>query len=144
MALLFFLLLAVLFIGSEVNGAKSWFIIGGVGFQPSEFAKFASALALAKYMSSFNFKLQTMKALGTVGFILFMPALLIFFQNDTGSALVYFSFFLVLYREGLSGIVLFFGLLAISLFIMTLMVNKLVLLVLLAVVALLVFYFIPA
>ena len=142
MALLFFLLLAVLFIGSEVNGAKSWFIIGGVGFQPSEFAKFASALALAKYMSSFNFKLQTMKALGTVGFILFMPALLIFFQNDTGSALVYFSFFLVLYREGLSGIVLFFGLLAISLFIMTLMVNKLVLLVLLAVVALLVFYFI--
>ncbi len=140
--ILLFLLLAVLFVGNVVNGAKSWFNLGGIAIQPTEFAKFATSLALAKYMSSFNFKLQTFKSLTKVGLILFVPSFLILMQNDAGSALVYLSFILVLYREGLNGIVLFFGVLAITLFILTLMMEKILLISILIAAAILVFYFI--
>ena len=102
-----FLLIVVLFVGNEINGARSWFNIGSFGFQPSEFCKFATALALAKYMSTFGFKFMRVKSFLTIGAIIFVPAIFILLQNDTGSALVYFSFVLVLYREGLSGVFLF-------------------------------------
>lgn len=135
------LLILVLIFGKEINGAKSWFAIGGFGLQPSEFCKFATALALAKYMSSYGFKLQNFKSIITISAIIFTPAVFILLQNDTGSALVYFSFILVLYREGLSGVVLFFITLAAVLFVLALILSKLFLAGLLLVLALAVFLF---
>ncbi|MCK3686272.1 rod shape-determining protein RodA [Maribellus sp. YY47] len=121
------LLLLVLLIANEVNGARSWLEIGGFKLQPSEFAKFATALALARYMSTFDFKLKNFKSLAIMALIIFTPAALILLQNDTGSALVYFSFVLVLFREGLSGLVLFLGTLVATLFILALILSKLTL-----------------
>lgn len=121
------LLVLVLFLGTEINGQRAWFMFGSVGFQPSEFCKFATGLALASYMNTYGFKLQTFKSLIIISAIIFGPAVLILLQNDTGSALVYFSFILVLYREGLSGVVLFFGTLLILLFILALIISNLVL-----------------
>lgn len=124
---LVFLLILVLFLGKEINGARSWFIIGGFGFQPSEFMKFATALVLARYMNSFGFKIHKIKSLAILAAIVFIPVVFILLQNDTGSALVYFSFVLVLFREGLSGVVLFFGLLIAVLFVLSLIISNLVL-----------------
>jgi rod shape determining protein RodA len=97
------LLIAVLLVGREVSGAKSWFGFGGIGIQPSEFAKFGTALAVAKYLGTYGIKFKGWKSVGiTLGLIL-VPMLIVLLQNDTGSALVFLSFVLVLYREGLSG-----------------------------------------
>ncbi len=134
------LLLLVLLFGTTINGAKGWFMIGSFGFQPAEFAKFATALALASYMNTHDFKIHSFRSLLFIALIILFPAFLILIQNDTGSALVFFSFILVLYREGLSGIVLFFGSLMIVLFVLALIVSNLVLSILMLVVALLVFY----
>jgi rod shape determining protein RodA len=122
-----FLLILVLFLGTKINGQRAWFMIGSFGFQPSEFCKFATGLALANYMNSHGFKLQQLKSLLAVSLIILGPAALILMQNDTGSALVYFSFVLVLYREGLSGVVLFFGTLLVVLFVLALIVSNLTL-----------------
>ncbi len=121
------LLVMVLFIGTEVNASKSWFVIGGFSIQPAEFGKFATALALSKYMSSYGFKIHSVKSLSVMAGIIFLPALLILMQNDTGSALVYFVFILVLYREGLSEVVLFFATLAGLLFVFSLVLSPVVL-----------------
>lgn len=118
------LLIAVLLIGQEIKGAKSWFHIGPFGLQPAEFAKAATALILAKILSEHNFKIHNIQNLIKIGFVMFLPSVLILMQNDTGSALVYFSFILVLFREGLSGLVLFIGLIMIILFVFTLLVGK--------------------
>lgn len=125
--LLLLLLILVLVIGKEINGARSWLAIGGFTIQPSEFAKFATALALSRFMSTFGFKIHRLKSLVTIAAIIFVPVVLILLQNDTGSALVYFSFVFVLYREGLSGVVLFFGALIAVLFILALVVSNLAL-----------------
>ena len=122
-----FLLILVLLVGSEVNGSKSWFNIGGFGIQPSEFGKFAVSLALAKYMSTIGFKLQNVKSYFVIALITIVPFFFIILQNDTGSALVYAAFILVLFREGLSGIILFFGTLLILLFILALVMPNMVL-----------------
>jgi rod shape determining protein RodA len=104
------MLVAVLFFGKYVNGSRSWFEIGSFRLQPAEFAKFATALVVAKYLSSgvkmerFSTKLSV---LGLIG----LPMGLILLQGDVGSALTYVAFILVLYREGLSGMVLVIGLL---------------------------------
>jgi rod shape determining protein RodA len=119
-----FLLILVLFAGSEINGSKSWFTIGSMGFQPSEIGKFATGLALAKYMSSYGFKLQRFQSIITVAAIIFVPVVFILLQNDTGSALVFSSFILVLYREGLSGVVLFFATLALLIFVLALVLPN--------------------
>jgi rod shape determining protein RodA len=137
-----FLLILVLLVGSEINGSKSWFNIGGFGLQPSEFCKFAVSLALAKYMSSFGFKLHRVKSYLTITAIILLPAFFILLQNDTGSALVYLSFILVLFREGLSGIVLFFGTLVVLLFIFALVMSNLILNIALLVVTLIIFFII--
>ncbi len=125
--ILIVLLFFVLIFGREINGAKSWFTIGSFGFQPSEFMKFATGLVLARYMSSFGFKIQKIKSLATIFAIIFIPVVFILLQNDTGSALVYFSFVFVLYREGLTGLVLFFGLLIAVLFVLALIISNLTL-----------------
>ncbi len=117
------LLIAVLIFGKEVNGAKSWFEIGSIRLQPAEFAKFSTCLALAKFIEDNGFNYRRLTHLVISFAIIFTPALLIILQNDTGSALVYFVFFLVLYREGLPGIILFIGFLIGLLFVFTLISN---------------------
>jgi rod shape determining protein RodA len=118
------LLLAVLIFGVKVNGARSWFEFGSIRFQPAEFAKFATCLAISRYLSQHNFKIHKIKSLFITGLILFTPAVLILMQNDTGSALVYSVFVLVLYREGLSGFVLFLAFLAAIFFVLTLIYSS--------------------
>jgi len=113
-------LLAVLLFGVEVNGATSWFQIGDFKIQPSEFAKFATVLALSKYLSSLNIKMKDIKTKVMAIVIIGLPAVFILLQNDTGSTLVYAAFIFVLYREGLSGNILLFGILAILVFVLTL------------------------
>ena len=120
------LLVVVLLFGTEVAGSKSWIKFGGFALQPAEFGKFATNLALAKYLSSIQLNLKDFKQIIKAGILIFAPAGLIFLQNDTGSALVYSAFILVLYREGFSGNFLVFGLLLVILFILTLLVGKLV------------------
>ena len=119
------LLLGVLVIGGITGGATSWYEFGNFKFQPSEFAKFTTALALARYYNSLHSKRKSLQdKLKTYGIIL-LPFLLIILQNDLGTALVYAGFVLVLYREGLSGNILIFGLIVALLFILTLLLNKL-------------------
>ncbi|MBN1767025.1 MAG: rod shape-determining protein RodA [Prolixibacteraceae bacterium] len=122
------LLIAVLFFGHEAKGAKSWLTIGGFAFQPAEFAKLGAALAVSKTVSSFNFSFKNKKKLFQLAFLVFLPVTLILLQNDTGSALVYFVFAIPLFREGLSGLILFFVLLVALLFIFTLIFQPLTLL----------------
>jgi len=119
------ILVGVLFFGSTVAGSKSWFKIGGFALQPAEFAKFATALALAKYLSTLNVDMRMLKTKVISIGILVAPALLILLQNDTGSALVYFSFILVLFREGFSGLIFIAGIIMAILFIVTLLFSKL-------------------
>ena len=113
------LLVLVLFLAVTVNGGKSWIDLGFFRLQPSEFAKFATALALAKYMSAIDVDWKQSRtkliALALVG----IPAALVFLQHDTGSALVFIAFVFPLFREGLSGAILIIGVAAIALFVLT-------------------------
>lgn len=117
------LLVAVLLFGKEVNGAKAWFAIGGFGIQPAEFAKFATALALSRYLSGLKALVDTRSRVISTAIILF-PVTLIMLQPDTGTALVSGAFILVLYREGLSGNVLLLGILAAVLSILSLILKE--------------------
>ena len=137
--LILFLLVAVLFFGREVNGARAWFEVGGVALQPAELGKLATSLAIAKYMSQFNFKMARTKSYIVLGTIMLLPALLILLQNDTGSALVFAVFFLVFYREGLPDVILIGVFTAIILFILALIWTQLMILMLLIVVSLFLF-----
>jgi rod shape determining protein RodA len=136
------LLIGVLLFGQEIKGSRSWFQIGGFAFQPAEFAKFTTALALAKFTSSYNFKLTQFKSIGVIAAILLVPVILILLQNDTGSALVFLIFSLVLYREGLPGIFLFFGVLMAVVFILTLVLSSAETIIILAITGLVIHYFI--
>ena len=133
-------LLLVLAIGTEINGAKAWIQIGSVSLQPSEFMKMATSLAIARYISSYNFKIHNFKSLVTLSSIILLPVALIFAQNDTGSALVFGVFLLVLYREGLNGIVLFFSFLIAIVFILTMVLDAYITLWILTVAAFVVYY----
>ena len=119
--IMIFLLIAVLFFGTETKGARSWFEVGDFRIQPAEFAKFATNLAIAYVMSRHNFKVMCFSSLLTIGLILALPSGLIILQNDTGSALVYSSFILVLFREGLHGSILLLCFVAAAIFIMALL-----------------------
>jgi len=99
--------IAVMFLSKEVKGAHAWFEIGSFRLQPAEFAKFATALTLARFMSHYDFSLKDKKHWYKVAGIILLPMGIILAQNDTGSALVYCSFVFVLYREGLPGWILF-------------------------------------
>ncbi|HBF88289.1 MAG TPA: rod shape-determining protein RodA [Bacteroidales bacterium] len=122
--LLILLLISVLTMGKEVNGARSWFEIGSLRLQPAEFTKFATNLAVAKYLSTFHLKTYRIRTLIVVGILMIVPVGLIILQNDTGSALVYAAFIFVLYREGLSVGVLIVGFLLAVLFVLTLIASK--------------------
>jgi len=94
-------LVGLFLFGKNVNGATSWYAIGGMTIQPSEFAKTATALAVAKYVSDLNTNIKTFKNQIQTFTIIIIPAILVLLQNDTGSTIVYGAFFFVLYREGL-------------------------------------------
>ena len=118
--LLLFILLMTVFIAPDIKGSHSWLVLGPISLQPAEFAKFATALALAKLFSEYNFVLNArfsnyLRAL----LIMFLPMIIILAQNETGSALVFMSLFLVLYREGMSGLVLFAAIFAVVIFVVT-------------------------
>lgn len=114
------LLIATIFLAPNIKGSHSWLVLGPVSLQPAEFGKFATALALAKLFSSYNFSLNAkisnyFRALT----IIFLPIALILLQKETGSALVYIALIFVLYREGMPGIVLLSILCAIAWFVIT-------------------------
>lgn len=116
------LLIGVIFFGVEVKGSKSWIGVGSFRIQPAEFAKFATNLAIAKFISNPNLKFEKLQN-RAIGIALFaVPALIVIAQNETGSALVFGSFFLVLYREGLPGWILMSGVMLAVLFVLTLLI----------------------
>ncbi|MCB2207170.1 MAG: rod shape-determining protein RodA [Bacteroidetes bacterium] len=124
-AAMILILIAVLFFGKTVAGSKSWFEIGSFAIQPAEFAKFTTALALAKFLSMLNVDMRNIRTPVISIILMVSPALLILFQNDTGSALVYAAFAIVLFREGFSGIIIIFGFAMALLFILTLLFGEL-------------------
>ena len=122
-------LLVVLLVGKEIHGSRSWFEIGGFNLQPSEFAKIATSLALAKYMSSYNFRIDKLKPVMTLFLLVMLPMVLIALQPDLGSAIIFFSFLLAVYRAGFSEILLLIAVVFAGLFILTLIIDKLFILV---------------
>ena len=114
---LMLLLVATIFLAPDIKGSRSWLVLGPVNLQPAEFAKFATALALARLISSYNFVLVKPANFVRACSLILLPMLLIMMQKETGSALVYGSLAFVLYREGMSGFVLFGGLCAIIYFV---------------------------
>lgn len=130
------LLIVTLFVASVTKGGQSWIDFGSFKLQPSEFAKFATALALAKYMSSLDLDYRQVRTKIISWAIILVPAALILLQHDTGSALVFAGFVFPLYREGLSPKILIFGLVAIVLFVLALLVNQYIIVATLAVIAL--------
>jgi rod shape determining protein RodA len=136
------LLIVVIFAGKEVKGSKSWIELGSFRIQPAEFAKFATNLALAKYLSNINIKFEKLNTKLIAAAIFAVPALIIIAQNETGSALVYGSFILVLYREGLSGNILIMGVAMVIFFIAALLMDELVLVTLMGIIAAGSFFFV--
>lgn len=103
------LLFATIFNPHEIKGSRSWLVLGPLRLQPAEFAKFATALAVAKIMSTYGFDIHKWKHFAAAVGVFLLPMLFIVAQKETGSALVYLSFFLMLYREGMQGSILFTG-----------------------------------
>ena len=114
------LLVLVLIFGKEINGAKAWFSLGAASFQPSKWAKFATALALASYLNFYKKPLKNNTNFILAQAIFLIPVLLIMLQPDLGSALVYFSFYKLLYRRGMNPALISLGLGLATIFILTL------------------------
>lgn len=119
------LLIMVLVLGKEINGARSWFEFGGLSLQPAEFAKFGTSLALAGYLSSKRQDLTKANVVIPAIAIILSPVVLIALQPDMGSSIVFFALFLVLFREGLSPYVFVSGLMMLILFFLTLLFDNL-------------------
>lgn len=138
------LLVLTLLFGKEVAGARSWLEIGGFGLQASEFAKFATSLALAKFINRYEVRM-TKFAHVVIGIIIFaIPAILVLLQNDTGSAMVYGVFVLVLFRQGLPAYFLYLPVAIGVLFLSTLLFNKVLVLIALVILAVLIYWLIQA
>lgn len=105
--LLVILLFLTIFNPHTIKGSRSWIVLGPLRLQPAEFAKFTTALAVAKFMSNYNFNIHRLKDFAIAVGIVLLPMACIIAQNETGSALVYLSFFLMFYREGMPGGILF-------------------------------------
>lgn len=120
---IYFLILALLlltvFVATDIKGSRSWLVFGPVSLQPAEFAKFATALAIAKAMGVYRFNLLEWRSFVRILGIVFIPMALILLQKETGSALVFLAFFLVLYREGMSGFIIFSGFCAVLYFVLS-------------------------
>lgn len=127
-AFLLLLLIAVLVFGREIHGSTSWFELGSFQFQPSEFAKIGTSLVLAKYLSSYNVRVSSFPSAVITALFILLPAALIVIQPDMGSALVFVSFLLVIYRAGFSPWILLIGILMAAFFLMALLLDKLIIL----------------
>ncbi len=120
------LLVLVLVAGTTVKGSSSWIEIGNFRIQPAEFAKFGTALALAKFLSGYNVNFEKDRKIQVISAgIIILPMIIILFQNETGSTLVFTSFILVLFREGLPGWILFSGFMLVILAILALLIPPL-------------------
>jgi len=119
-----FLLIIVIFVGVEVNAARSWFQIGSMRFQPMEFAKVSTALAVARIMSRFQFSFVKTSDLFQLVALWATPMIIIVLQNDVGSALIFLAFLIVFFREGMSPYIILFGLIAIAVFIATMLISN--------------------
>ena len=116
--LILILLFITPFVAPDIKGSKSWIVLGPMSLQPAEFAKFATALALAKLFSGYNFVLTAKWSnLARAGLIICLPIILILLQKETGSALTFMALFFVLYREGISGLLLFGAVFAVVIFV---------------------------
>ncbi len=129
------LLVAVIFLGIEVKGSRSWFEFGPIRFQPAEISKIATSLLLATYMSQLGYRIGRLKDFFLTAIIILLPMMIIVLQSETGSALVYVGFIFMLYREGLSGWLIFMVGMAILSFILTLTASPFVAVLVLAGVA---------
>ena len=123
-AVFILLLISTFAFSRDVKGSFGWIDIGSFKLQPAEFAKFATSMALAKYLSTLDIRMQNARTKLISTLILGLPALIILLQNDTGSALVFASFIFVLYREGLSGNILLLALVSVALFVLALLVKN--------------------
>lgn len=140
-ALVLLSLVGVIFLGTEISGSKSWFQLGGFSLQPAEFAKMATALAVATYLGNIKRNFENLSTKIIVILLIFIPFVLILAQNETGSALVFGAFIFVLFREGLSGVFLLLGLAAAILFVLTLLFHKFIVIALIAAILLVFYYF---
>lgn len=138
---LIILLIAVIFGGREIAGSKGWFAIGGFGIQPAEFAKMATALALAKYLGTLDVDIKKPSNLLLASVIILLPALIVLLQHDTGSAIVFFALIIVLYRAGLTGFIPLAAIALPVLGVLALVLPKLILAAVLLIVAAIFIYY---
>ncbi len=117
-------LVATIFLGTTRNGSRSWFQLGPIAIQPAEFGKFSTALMLAWVFNQYGFKLDNLAHYLKACVVILIPVLLILLENETGSALVYFSFILLFYREGMPGIVLWVGFCMVLIFVLGLIFGE--------------------
>jgi rod shape determining protein RodA len=129
------LLLAVLVFGSEISGSKAWFQIGSFSLQPSEFAKMATNLALARFLGTMDIDLKSGRTRFYTALIIGVPMLLIFLENDTGTALTFLAFIIPLFREGMSGKIMIIGFMVIILSVFCLILDQFVMVGVLGVIA---------
>ena len=122
-AIVVLLLILTIFVAPDIKGSHSWLVIGPISFQPAELAKMATALALSKFMSSYNYRIRNRKDLIPLFLFIMLPFACIILQKETGSALVFVAFTLMLYREGMNGIYLLLGVYAIILFIVVIRLS---------------------
>ena len=116
-AFVIILLILTIFFSYDIRGSRSWLVLGPIRFQAAEFAKFATALAISRLMNTYKFELTKLRNFTKILLLFFVPMILILLQKETGSALVFLAFFLVLYREGMSGFIIFVGFCAVLFFI---------------------------
>ncbi|MDR0233096.1 MAG: rod shape-determining protein RodA [Dysgonamonadaceae bacterium] len=121
--LMILLLIVTIFVAPDIKGSRSWLVMGPVRLQPAEFTKFATALAIAKIMNGYKFQLFTFENFAKVLGLIFLPFLLILMQKETGSALVYLAFFILLYREGMTGSILMVGFSMVVYFVLSIKFN---------------------
>ena len=116
-------LIITAFVAPDIKGSRSWLRLGPINIQPAEFSKFITALMLAKVMGEYNFRLAGFKNYAKIGIIILLPMLAILLEKETGSALVFVAFCLMLYREGLPGLVPSLGFLCVLLFVLVIRFN---------------------
>ncbi len=139
-AFLLLLLIAVLVFGREIHGSTSWFELGSFHFQPAEFAKIGTSMVLAKYLSSYNVRVNSFRSAVITALFVLLPAALIVIQPDMGSALVFVSFLLVICRAGFSPWILLTGILMAAFFLMGLLLDRLIILAIILGIALITFW----
>ena len=118
------LVILVPFIGKEVGGNKAWLGIGSFGVQPSEFAKFATALAVGKYIGSVGFRMDNLRHQAVLFVLIGLPMVFTLLQKDTGTALVFSAFIIVFFREGMSPFLMVVGICAVAIFVLTLLIPN--------------------